>query len=626
MVNWTDHGIIGGVKDPYKTFKWADGVNAWAPQVIFRNGKFYLYGPFPKGGHMVIGVAVADKPEGPFVDALGAPLINNPNSTDDIDPTVFIDDDGQAYLYWGHQPPTFYVKLNADMISYSGSIVQLTKPQTYEEGPWFYKRNSHYYLAFASTCCPEGIGYAMSDSATGPWTYKGSIMDGSPNSSGNHPGIIDYKGNSYVFGFDYFLNNNLTNGVHHERRSVCVDKLTYAADGTIAKLPWWSKTGVEQISNLNPYVRTEAETMAWTSGGGTSACTNESDYNNCWKWGVRTEATSDTGGGIDVTSVQDGAYIKVAGVDFGTGAVSFSARVASDSNGGKIELHLDSVTGTTVGTLIVTGTGGAQTWVTQTTTVTGATGVHDLYFKLTGTGAGASGSLFNFNYWQFTPKDTIDAGAGVDAADGAGGSGGAGPGGSGGAQGGAGGTSAGGSGSDGGRGGAQSGGTGAGGSNTSGVGGRGGSQTQPGGSGAGGILSAGGGTTSSGGQVQSAGTGAGGTVAAGGGRISAGGQVQSGGSGAGGIASPEGGTSSSGGSGGPSGNGGAAGGPGGAAGGSAGATTNRSSSSGCSCALGPSGRGRGLLELLLGLGVIGLHRRTRRHRSRVDSGQSPPVE
>jgi hypothetical protein len=75
LVNWTDHGIIGGVRDPHKTFKWADGNNAWAPQVIARNGKFYMYGPFPKNGHMVIGVAVASDPAGPFVDPIGAPLI-----------------------------------------------------------------------------------------------------------------------------------------------------------------------------------------------------------------------------------------------------------------------------------------------------------------------------------------------------------------------------------------------------------------------------------------------------------------------------------------------------------------------------------------------------------------------
>jgi arabinoxylan arabinofuranohydrolase len=386
MVNWTDHGILAGVKDPYKTWKWADGNSAWAPQVIFKNNKFYMYAPFPKGGRMVIGVAVADTPTGPFVDALGAPLIDNPNSTDDIDPTVFIDDDGQAYLYWGHQPPTFYVKLKQDMISYSGSIVQLTKPQTYEEGPWFYKRNNHYYLAFASTCCPEGIGYAMSDSAGGPWTYKGSIMDGNSASSGNHPGIIDYKGNSYVFGFNYVISQALSS-THTERRSVCVQKFTYANDGTIPNLPFWTSKGVDQLGTLNPYVQTEAETMASSKG-------------------LKTETCSE--GGMDVTNIDSGEFIKVAGVDFAGGATSLDVRVASAGSGGNIEVHLDSQAGTLIGTCAVSSTGGAQTWATKTCPISGASGLHDLYFVFTG----GSTNLFNFNWWKFAGDGPVDGGTG----------------------------------------------------------------------------------------------------------------------------------------------------------------------------------------------------------------------
>src|ERR1017187_1433207 len=121
MVNWTDHGIIGGVKEPYKTFKWADGNNAWAPQCIERKGRFYLYCPFPYKGRMAIGVAVSDSPTGPFADAIGKPLISRGNGGD-YDPTVFIDNDGQAYLYWGGNGPCYYVKLGEDMISVSGDI------------------------------------------------------------------------------------------------------------------------------------------------------------------------------------------------------------------------------------------------------------------------------------------------------------------------------------------------------------------------------------------------------------------------------------------------------------------------------------------------------------------------
>ncbi len=262
MVNWTDRGTIASLA----TFKWAVQNNdAWAPQCIERDGKFYLYVPISMPGwpKNVIAVAVADNPLGPYKDALGHPLIDKANGY--IDPTVFVDDDGQAYLYFGN-PNAWYVKLNKDMISYSGKVVQAAgKPRNYQEGPWFYKRNGHYYLAYASTCCPEGIGYAMSDSPTGPWTYKGMIMDPNRKSDGNHPGIIDYNGKSYVFGFNYQLNFELVS-VKRERRSVCVAEMTYNADGTIKKVPWWTKEGAPQVGTFNPYAQVEAATICYEKG------------------------------------------------------------------------------------------------------------------------------------------------------------------------------------------------------------------------------------------------------------------------------------------------------------------------------------------------------------------------
>ena len=100
---------------------------------------------------------------------------------------------------------------------------------------------------------------------------------------------------------------------------------------------------------------------------------------------------------MDVGFIDNGDYIKVKGVAFGTGATSFNVRVASATSGGKIELHLDSTSGTLVGTCTIAGTGGWQTWTTVSCPVTGATGTHDLYLKFTG----GSGSLFNLNWWQF---------------------------------------------------------------------------------------------------------------------------------------------------------------------------------------------------------------------------------
>ena len=380
MANWTDHGIVASLS----MFSWAAGYNAWAPQCISRNGKFYLYCPLAqKIGRMAIGVAVSTSPTGPFVDAIGKPLIAN--SGDDIDPTVFIDDDGQAYLYWGN-PNVYYVKLNQDMISYSGSIVKVsTKPRNYQEGPWFYQRNGNYYLTYSSTCCPEGIGYAMSDSPTGPWAYKGYIMEPNRASSGNQPGIIDYKGNTYCFGFNYSLLRQTTTA-RYERRCVCVDIMNYNADGTIQTMPWWSTSGPPQIGTLNPYVQTEAATI-------------------CWEIGVRTKSRGGDKRGVYVSVNDNGGYIKVKGVDFGQGgAGTFAASAANGVQGGTIELHLDGVDGAIIGILPVPYTGDWEIWKTRTAAISGASGIHDLYFVFKGE---TKGHLFNVDNWKFEKKKAV---------------------------------------------------------------------------------------------------------------------------------------------------------------------------------------------------------------------------
>jgi len=375
MVNWTDHGSPMSLA----TFSWASS-DAWAGQAVYRNNKFYWYVPVRlSNGSTAIGVGVSDSPTGPFRDALGHPLIQNA----EIDPTVYIDDDGQAYLYYGN-PNLWYVRLNADMISYSGSPAQIplttagfgtrtgdaNRPTLYEEGPWFYKRNGLYYMVFAAKCCSEFIAYSTAPGPTGPWTYRGMIMPTQGSSFTNHPGLVDFNGGSYFF----YHNGALTGGGGYTR-SVAVEKFSYNADGTIPTINM-TTTGAPQIGVLNPYVRQEAETIAWESG-------------------VETEPASE--GGMNVGWIQSGDWIKVKGVGFGTGASSFSARVASGTSGGTIELRLDSTTGTLAGTCAVGGTGGWQTWATVTCATTGATGTHDLYLRFTG----GSGYLFNLNWWQF---------------------------------------------------------------------------------------------------------------------------------------------------------------------------------------------------------------------------------
>ncbi|MBN1760189.1 MAG: family 43 glycosylhydrolase [Chitinispirillaceae bacterium] len=364
MVNWTHYGIVATLNE----FKWLNGHNngAWAPQCVERDGKFYLYIPIQGKG---IGVLAADSPMGPFKDPIGKALINRGNWSD-IDPTVFIDDDGQAYMYWGNGT-LWYVKLNENMTSYSGSIVTANpKPSNYTEGPWFYKRGDLYYMGYAGMGGGnENLQHATSNSPTGPWTNKGTVMQ-SGNCFTNHPGICDFKGNSYLF----YHNANLPGGGTF-KRSVCIEQFTYKSDGTIPTISQ-TKEGPAQVGSLNPYDTIQAETI-------------------CWEQGVEMETCSE--GGVQVGSIENGDYIKVKGVDFGTNATTFTARVASESSGGKIELHLDSQNGSLIGTCDVKGTGGWDKWETISCAITGASGKKDLYLKFTG----GNGKLFNFNWWKF---------------------------------------------------------------------------------------------------------------------------------------------------------------------------------------------------------------------------------
>jgi MYXO-CTERM domain-containing protein len=544
MVNWTDHGTPASLK----TFNWSTD-SAWAPQGVARNGKFYLYVPINNNSGAKIGVAVANNPAGPFTDPLGKALAQKDSAN--IDPTVFIDDDGQAYMYWGNGTLR-WVKLNSDMISTSGNITNVSL-SGFTEGPWFYKRGSLYYMVYAATSGTEKLSYATSSSPTGPWTTKGDIM-GTGSTFTNHPGVVDYKGHSYLF-----YHNSALPGGNDYKRSVCVEEFTYGADGSIPKLTMSTK-GPSGIAALDPFQQVEAETIAFSSG-------------------LKTQTCSDTGGGMNVTSISNGDYIKVKDVDFLDGVTSFDARVSSATSGAKIELHLDSQSGTLLGTCDVS-SASSSSWTTKTCTVSGGSGKHDLFLKF----VGGSGDLFKFNWWRFSgPTMPPDGGVGAGGAGGSTGPGTGGVGGGAGASPGKGG-SGGGAGTTAGSGGSP----GAGGTNA----GRGGSTT----AGSGGAPGAGGTTPGTGGSPGAGGTnaGRGGSPGAGGTTPGTGGSaVSSGGAGSGGSAGP----------GGHAGNTAAAG--------SGGNGTSGADPGGCGCQTG-GGAGNGGLAAALCLFASVLGRRRRR--------------
>ena len=371
MVNWTSHGAVASLGD----IKWSSKTNgAWAEQVIERDGKWFMYVPIHGNG---ISVLVADNPYGPFKEPLNKALVWQREHWNDIDPTVWIDDDGQAYMYWGN-PDLYMIKLNKDMTSTQGSIVTYPKIKDYQEGPWVYKHGDHYYMTFASTCCAEGIGYAMSDKITGPWTYKGDIMPHSSRSNGNHPGIIDFKGKSYVFGLNYELWRYKSEKMgqkyqHKERRSVGLSEMKYNADGTIQKIDYWPDNGVAQLEDFDPYKRVEAETMSWGED-------------------VRVRK-SGTAGNTVITNLSEGKYTKISGVEFGdAGAESFSASVLSVKKASSITVRLDKVDGEIVGKAEFNADG------LVTVPLTGAVGKHDVFFVFAGD--------FEADYWEFEDSKT----------------------------------------------------------------------------------------------------------------------------------------------------------------------------------------------------------------------------
>lgn len=232
MRNWTDHGAIMRVAD----FKWAKQ-DAWASQAIQRDGKFWFYAAVEHDDThpgKAIAVAVSDHPTGPFVDAKGSALITNEmtpkgtHSWEDIDPTVFMDDDGTAWIAWGNRQ-AYIAKLKPNMIEIDGPITEITQPH-FEEGPWLHKRGNLYYLTYASldrkTHTDERVSYSTAPSIQGPWTYRGELTGSGKYSFTIHPGIAEFRGNWYIFLHNAALTIGDQNGAIG-RRAVTVEHLQY---------------------------------------------------------------------------------------------------------------------------------------------------------------------------------------------------------------------------------------------------------------------------------------------------------------------------------------------------------------------------------------------------------------
>ena len=231
MKHWTQYPVPLKVED----FKWAASKQAYAGHVAERNGKYYWYVSTNWCG---IGVAVADRITGPYRDALGKPLLTNADCFDSkhswacIDPAVFIDDDGQAYLAWGNGQ-CYIVKLKDNMIETEGEVkrIHIDESHPFTEAPWIHKHNGKYYLTYASEW-PEKIAYAVADHIEGPYEVKGVISEIAGNSNTTHPAIVNFKG-QWIF---ISHNGGLPTGTSYSR-SIVMEPMEHNADGTIKNIP-----------------------------------------------------------------------------------------------------------------------------------------------------------------------------------------------------------------------------------------------------------------------------------------------------------------------------------------------------------------------------------------------------
>lgn len=391
MSNWTYRGTPMSTE----TFKWAkQGDNAWASQAVERNGKWYWYiCAEDTTAHLHgIGVGVANSPEGPYTDPLGKPLV--PGNWGYIDPSVFIDDDGQAYLFWGNNG-CWYAALNPDMISLASEIKEvpgLTDPEAfgplkekydyslkkkvlktnYEEGPWVTKRDGIYYLVYAAGGVPEHMAYSTSSSIHGPWKYQGRIMDEAPGSFTIHGGNIEIGGRNFMFYHD----GKAPNGGGF-RRSTSIEEFEWLPDGKIPMIPFTDAGVVKPLKNFKPYGRIEAETMSASYGIKTDRSAGKQHY---------------------ITRVHNGDWVKLSNADFGSQnlkkATTFKAMARHIAPGSTIELRTDHLGGPVIAELSLST---SMDWSEQAAYIQALPeGVHDIYLLF----RGPDTELFELDYWS----------------------------------------------------------------------------------------------------------------------------------------------------------------------------------------------------------------------------------
>ena len=322
LTDWTDHGVI--VTQNKVPWVRPDSYSMWAPDCVERNGKYYFYFPSTPAGTMRgfgVGVAIADSPEGPFI-----PEPEPIKGINGIDPCVLLASDGNAYIFWGagrcaklkdnmkelaDDTPKETVKWGEREFEMMGVNCLKDLPNRQAEGPFAFEYNGNYYLTYPYVReNTEVLGYAMSKHPMGPYEYKGLIMAEHPNGCWtNHHSIINYKGEWYLFYHTNFFSPN-----DDKRRSACIEKLFFNADGTIQEVK-------ETMRGVGINKATEKIDIDRYSTAATDVTTEHVDTTRAFS-------------GDCATMPAKGSWIKYDGVDFSCitdGYLIVNAKAADDT-------------------------------------------------------------------------------------------------------------------------------------------------------------------------------------------------------------------------------------------------------------------------------------------------------
>lgn len=355
LTDWQDHGVIV----TQTAVAWADptAYSMWAPDSVFKDGKYYFYFPaIARTGGFRIGVAIADKPYGPF-----KPMPTPIEGVKGIDPSVLIDKDGSAYLYYSSRK-IFMAKLKPNMLEIEGEpkVIDNLPAKGLLEGPFTFERNGIYYLTYPHVeNKTERLEYATSTSPMGPFKPAGVILDEAESGCWTvHHSILEYKGQWYLFYHDKDLSP-----AFDKNRAIRADKLFFNADGTIRKvIPTLRGVGLVEAKSeiqIDRYSATSDEGVA-------VSFLDEANPHAGWK----------------TTFSAAKSWVRFNEVDFGRGAQKSIEVRAKALGGGTLEISLDKQNGPVLGRVEI---GQGTDWRTATVAAKNIpTGVHDLVVTQTG--------------------------------------------------------------------------------------------------------------------------------------------------------------------------------------------------------------------------------------------------